>query len=383
MKFLFASAHCLNDNSSGAAISMLTLLKALAKEGHSVIALGGTVFDTQTAAGKHGAPWHGLQPSQTASYLVDGVRHVLVRTRHWDRRLMLSAEEEVLDLTYRTILDKEAPDVVLTYGGMVLERGFLAEAKSRGIKTVFRLVNPSYPFKFIFNDVDHIVTDSQETAKLYKDRLDINLDVLGALIDPDSFRTARPAPEYVTFVNPQPAKGASMVARLALMCQKHLPDVRFLVIESRGRWKPSIESMGLKSEDFPNVTVWPMQSDMRKVYACTKVLLLPSFWHESGGRVALEAMINGIPVLAESQGGAKELLRGGGTLLDISAEVRAKPDRLVSETDARLWFAALKALLSNKRHYERASTRALKAAEGYTLPAQIRRFLDVVGLPQS
>lgn len=294
---------------------------------------------------------------------------------------MVAAEEEALERHFRKLLDQAPPDVVITYGGMLLERSLLVEARSRGIKTVFNLVNASYQESHTFKDVDHIITDSQATADLYRDRLNLQLHVLGPLVDLAPYMVKHHQPRYVTLVNPSLEKGANLVARLALMCQTKLPDLEFLVVESRGRWDDSLQRLGLKGQAFPNVTVWPTQTDMRKVYEQTRILLVPSFGHESGGRVALEAMGNGIPVIAESQGGVKELLAGGGVLLDIPSEVRRHPTTLVDEASAQPWFDMLRSLCSDTFKYASAATRAREAAKKHDIQLPVQRFLSLFPAP--
>ena len=46
----------------------------------------------------------------------------------------------------------------------------------------------------------------------------------------------------------------------------------------------------------------PNTPDPREFYAVTKLLLMPSLWR-TPGLVAMEAMLNGIPVLASNRGG--------------------------------------------------------------------------------
>ena len=54
--------------------------------------------------------------------------------------------------------------------------------------------------------------------------------------------------------------------------------------------------------------------DMRSVYRDTKVLLVPSQWLETWGRVATEAQFSGIPVLASRSGALPEAVGPGGIL---------------------------------------------------------------------
>jgi hypothetical protein len=42
------------------------------------------------------------------------------------------------------------------------------------------------------------------------------------------------APNYVTFINPQPSKGTAVFARIAVVLNEHRLDIPLLVVEGRG-----------------------------------------------------------------------------------------------------------------------------------------------------
>jgi len=50
------------------------------------------------------------------------------------------------------------------------------------------------------------------------------------------------------------------------------------------------------------------------------VLLAPSLWQETFGRVTAESLINGIPVLASTRGGLREVVGDGGFLFNVPKE---------------------------------------------------------------
>ena len=90
------------------------------------------------------------------------------------------------------------------------------------------------------------------------------------------------------------------------MCKEELPDLKFLVINTRGNFAQMVSMLHEKDKsdvhpfkptDFSNVDITGSQKDMRPVYAITKALLAPSLWYESWGRVTSEAVINEIPVV--------------------------------------------------------------------------------------
>lgn len=377
-RLLFAAPHCLLDRTSGAALTLQALLAALVERGVAVRSLEAACFD-----GPQGA--EGLElpvvESGGSGRIVrrrrDGVSHDLVvfARRH---RLELTPPEEVcFETAYLELLERFRPHVLLGYGGYGLERALWREARLRGVGTLFYLANPTYASLRYFRDIDRVVSDTAATATLYRRSLGLIATPIGLFIDPARVVAAERRPERITFVNPIQVKGASLVVGLARLCLERLPEARFLVVESRGRWAPWLAGLGLTPADLPNVEVWPHQSDMKPVYARSQVVLMPSYWHESAGMVALEALMNGIPVLASDHGGLAETLRGGAELLPIPPEQRqssAIPPPAVLEP----WLAALSRLLRQPQAYAEAAARAQAAGAGFGNAAGVERFLAVV-----
>jgi glycosyltransferase involved in cell wall biosynthesis len=60
---------------------------------------------------------------------------------------------------------------------------------------------------------------------------------------------------------------------------------------------------------------------MRSVYGDARIVLAPSLWNEGWGRVASEAQVSGIPVLASTRGGLIEAVGPGGLLVDPEAGI--------------------------------------------------------------
>ena len=120
-------------------------------------------------------------------------------------------------------------------------------------------------------------------------------------VKPEEYKTARG--KKVTLVNLWEDKGAEIFYEMA----KRMPRVEFLGVKG---------GYGVQEiRDLPNVTISEHTSDMKKIYGETKVLLMPSKY-ESFGRVGVEAMASGIPVLAEPTRGLQESLASAGTFAD-------------------------------------------------------------------
>ncbi len=122
---------------------------------------------------------------------------------------------------------------------------------------------------------------------------------------PDPIRLDRviaddPDPRYVTFVNPQPEKGTTVFARIALELGRRRPDIPLLVVEGRGT-SDGLAGLPVDLSGLTNLNRMANTPDPRDFYRLSRAILLPSLWRESLGRVAIEAMANGIPVLASDR----------------------------------------------------------------------------------
>ena len=144
---------------------------------------------------------------------------------------------------------------------------------------------------------------------------------------------------YVTFVNPEPRKGVFIFARIVDVLSQRRPDIPLLVVEGVAK-KALLPGLGIDFSRVADLRTMPTTPNPRDFYALTKILLMPSL-AEPAGMVAMEAMLNGIPVLASRRGGLPEVVGDGGFLLDIpdrcTVESRASPycrgDRAVGRDD--------------------------------------------------
>lgn len=146
--------------------------------------------------------------------------------------------------------------------------------------------------------------------------------------------------DRITLINLTEEKGAKVFYALAEL----MPRRKFLgVIGGYGQQ--------IVREDLPNVEIVPHTPGDRMakdVYARTKLLLAPSVY-ESYGRVAVEAMCSGIPVIAHPTPGLMESLGDAGTFCD--------------RDDLEAWQAAIKRLTA-PTVYRQASKEASARAAG-------------------
>lgn len=91
--------------------------------------------------------------------------------------------------------------------------------------------------------------------------------------------------DCITLINANANKGQKTFLEIA----KRMPDRKFLGV------LPYYGELG-KPESPPNIEWVPFNDDVRNIFRRTRILLMPSYY-ESFGRVGVEAMSNGIPVL--------------------------------------------------------------------------------------
>jgi len=96
-------------------------------------------------------------------------------------------------------------------------------------------------------------------------------------------------------------------------------------------------------DDCSNIKVFPPEDNPKKLYEKIKILLIPSQWEEAFGRVAVEAMANGIPVVASNVAGLRDSVADGGIL--------------VEKDDINRWIDEIKRLSSDKGYFSMISKR--------------------------
>jgi hypothetical protein len=369
-RILFASPHCLLDFTSGAAVATAQTLQLLATDfqSHAFCSRQCDAPDEvpleELLAGR---PHVILQAARIIETALEGWVPLSIFQSASSRGLTKQEVPIFLD-AYTSLLDLVQPQVLLTYGGDPVSRAIMKSAKGRGIKVVFLLHNFAYGKPETFANVDYAVVPSEFSRRYYSDKLGLVCHVLPYVLDSRRVATDR-QPQYLTFVNPQPAKGLFIFARIAEVLASRRPDIPLLVVKGRSRpgWQ---QETGIDLSRFPNLTVMPSQSDPRQFYALTKLLLMPSLWSESFGLVAAEAMLNGIPVLVSNRGALPETVSEAGFLLDIPARYTPQTNTLPADEEVEPWVETIDRLWDDAEAYQQASHSARRHAQQW-LPERL------------
>ena len=230
-----------------------------------------------------------------------------------------------------------SPDVIVVQTGSALTALMLASLRT-GRPTAVYLHNVEYHQLGgnLMSDPSLLyLANSEFTARRWQALYGIQSAVIEPVIQAERYLTDLPsAGQHMLFVNPVPIKGIEIVLSLAAQC----PDLSFLIVES---WNLEHYWRGYcceRAQALRNVQWRSPTDDMREIYAQARVLLMPSVWEEAFGRTAVEAQLNGIPVLASDRGALPQVVGGGGLTLSPEQPVQA-------------WEAALRQLLAQHENY--------------------------------
>lgn len=389
-RLLFASIHCYLDPSGGAALSTRELLELLAARGWDCRALTCGVLDYQreTALDELLAgldlparrPSAALRNGQAAAVVdldVGGVRVTVLPTASSRAERAPDPREGAafLDLAGQ-VLERFRPDVLLTYGGHPVSLELMRRARAGGIPVVFHLHNFGYGDRRGFADASAVIFPSEYSRRYHRRRLGIDGSVIPDPIRLDRVVAADPDPQYVTFINPQVEKGMTVFARIALELGRRRPEVPLLVVEGRGT-SDAMAGVPLDLSGLANLHGMAHTPDPRDFYRVSRAVLVPSLWRESLGRVAIEAMSNGIPVLASDRGALPETLGAAGFVFTIRE--RYTPANLAVPTAREVapWVATIERLWDDPefeaRHRQRARVEAQRW-DGHRLAGQYEAF---------
>lgn len=272
----------------------------------------------------------GLLPSDTArrarqhSYKADGVPVCLVAENFADRLAETAA--------------RFRPSVVLTscpepgHGPGDVEE--MIDACDRlGLPVVLYVhdIEGTVPvFEGVRERLAAVVTNSRFMAGRLKDLWGRECQVVYPVPD---HQVADPRLEkgpFITFFNPLPHKGLHVAHNLVTSLASHRP---FLFVE--GFIDP--ETHGISLSRSGNLVHARRSPNVGTIYLMTRTLIVPSRWEEPFGRVALEAMVNRVPVIASRTGGLVESVGDGGMLIDdfTSAERWAEAIELLDDPEVR------------------------------------------------
>jgi glycosyltransferase involved in cell wall biosynthesis len=224
------------------------------------------------------------------------------------------------------------PQVVIVQNGRMVQIG--RAFREKGISSIaylhgleFEGTMHTWPTKAADLPFSAYIANSAFTAARFKARYGIDTAIIPPIFRPDDYRTFGEG-RHVTFINPVEVKGVEVALAVAGLC----PDIPFLFVRGWPLSKRNEGDLQRRLTALPNVRLIDRTTDMARIYQQTRILLVPSQWDETWGRVASEAQFSGIPVLSSSHAGLTESVGPGGILVD-----RKAPPAFWAEQLRMLW----------------------------------------------
>jgi glycosyltransferase involved in cell wall biosynthesis len=363
--------HCISDPTAGVTHSLRTIMEWLSDAGHECHILTTARFESPvTFTLKDHLKERGVKLTPpVVRYAVGGVPVTLLMTRHNDEARPNRGEADTYLAQVDRLLDKLAPDQMIACNAHPMIFEAMARARRRGVTTAYAVRGFGYYDRKYFADVDHAFTCSQFLTDVYRREVGLISTPIEPPIDWASVVAPEEARAFVTFVHPAPHKGLLLFARLADMLGSRRPDIPVLVVQS-GHSGGALNGIpGIDFSRYPQIMAAPAVPKPADYFALTRVLLVPSVWPEPFGRVAAEAMINGIPPLVANRGALPDVIGGdaaaggGGRVLPMPEWMTIESTRVPDEAEVMPWFEAVCRLWDDSAHYRAVSDRARRIAE--------------------
>jgi glycosyltransferase involved in cell wall biosynthesis len=164
-----------------------------------------------------------------------------------------------------------------------------------------------------------------------------------------------------------PIKGVTyLISAMARVIEQHSNSVLVLVGkgddkgEEEIKLREQVQSLGL----IDNVLFLGWRPDVDEIMGCFDIFVLPSL-NEGMGRVLVEAMAAGLPIVASRVGGIPDLVKDG------------KNGLLVSPADASALEKAISDLLSDKEKRNRMGKAGKKMCLPYSAEAMVEQIDDL------
>jgi glycosyltransferase involved in cell wall biosynthesis len=382
LRFLLAVHNTYTEHASGAARSVRTIMQWLADAGHTCHALSTARFESTFGATltPHLADL-GVKPRwrtpkagcREADYTIDRVGVSVIETRHNDLRRPDRAEGQQYLCRFNQLLDSFRPDQVLSYGGHPALPAALEIAHARGVTTTFTLRNHGYDDRRWFTSVDRVLTPSAWLARRYASKIGLHASALPSPILWSDVQGPEDSRGFLTFVNPALHKGAAFFARLADRLGQARPDIPILIVQSNTDATALAQVRGVELTRYKQIVTGPPIARVSDLFALTRILLVPSLFEEPFGRVAAEAMINGIPAIVSNRGGLPDTVEDGAIVCSVPDWMGTHERRLPEASEVEPWFEAVTRLWDDAAEYNRLATAARAAAHRLYDEARLRR----------
>jgi glycosyltransferase involved in cell wall biosynthesis len=204
---------------------------------------------------------------------------------------------------------------------------------------------------------DLLFSNSKFIQSMVKKWYNLNSEVFYPSVQLTKYRVRKRNLKYITMMRPRRWKGVDIFLKIA----DAMPNKDFLAVGDTDKLKEVLERK--------NIKYIPWTNDMKSIYSVTKILLLPSIWHEPFSRVPLEAMCNGIPCIGSNTGGTPEEIGDAGIVVKNLFNINE-------------WVNAINKL-ENKNFYKELEEKSKKQVEKFDFEKNYKKLEEILKKIQS
>jgi|GEM_PF-834058 len=322
----------------GAEKSMLAAMKRFVADGHACFAV---CMGPKKAVVHEGITIYPLEHVSKLEQIVMQVRPSLILTQLW------SAEHAV-----KIAIKHSIPSILFirSYEYFCATSHELESCSRECDKCAFHPMNPTLRKRFrpMMEGASAVVCNSEYMQRLTLDFYGRESSVVYPPVSVSEHVSPHRTEGFIVMNQPEFHKGGPLFYELA----KRLPEQRFMTV-GRG-----------KTTEVPNCVNYGQTSPLL-FFGHAKLLLAPAAWPEPFGRVVLEAMANGVPVIASRTGGLPELVGDAGVLVDDFRSVDA-------------WCGAVTGLIDDRARYEELSRRGRERSGRFDCNAQLDALVSII-----
>jgi len=177
-------------------------------------------------------------------------------------------------------------------------------------------------FKFISRFSNVVITNSCATADQFQSIIpNEKIRVIYNAVDLNEFKNILSFPningvkttDYIVAVigSLQRRKAQDDAIKAIKIVKEIIPNIKLLIVgEGSKKFKNYLKHLAFKLDVSDNVIFTGYRDDVPAILHRCNLLLVPS-WNEPFGRVVIEAMAAGIPVIGADSGGVKEIVKDG------------------------------------------------------------------------
>lgn len=168
-----------------------------------------------------------------------------------------------------------------------------------------------------FKNATFLVTNSEYVRKIIKKFYGLDSFVIRPPVDPKKILVRDEINrDRITVVGDNPLSGHTFLGKLA----REMPSLKF--------WSIGYDTQ-YNGYDLNNLKVnKKYMKDRKEIYRRTLIMLMPRQHDETFGRVALEAMINGIPVICSNCGGTEEIVPKDFVIPNFKNDIREWKEKI-------------------------------------------------------